>query len=65
VKNIFVNVLGLTLNPLVEKKVEITADIKLLIDERKQARKDKNWARSDELRDQLIALGVDVSDDKI
>ena len=65
VKNILVNVLGLTLQPLPVQEVEITPEIQVLIDERKKARLEKNWARSDELRDQLKAMGVDVHDEKI
>ena len=38
--------------------------IQALADERVQARKDKNWKRSDELRDQLKALGYTVEDTK-
>ena len=65
VKNLLVNVLGLTLQPLPVYEVELTPEIQALIDERNQARREKNWARSDELRDQLKAMGVDVKDDKI
>jgi cysteinyl-tRNA synthetase len=43
----------------------MTPEIKLLIEERNNARYEKNWARADELRDQLQLLGVDVHDDKI
>ena len=64
VKNILVNVLGLTLEPLPVKEVTITPEIQQLIDARVQARQEKNWARSDELRDQLKQLGFDVHDDK-
>lgn len=65
VKNILMNVLGLTLQPLPVKEVEITSDIQALIDERNQARLAKDWARSDELRDQLKAMGVDLKDEKL
>lgn len=58
-------VLGLALQPLPEKEIEITPEIQALIDERVQARADKNWARADEIRDQLTALGVDVQDKKL
>ena len=33
-------------------------DIQALIDERQAARKEKNWARADEIRDQLAAMGI-------
>ena len=38
------------------------ADIEALISERAQARQDKNWARSDEIRDELLAKGVELLD---
>ena len=37
-------------------------DIENLIKERTQARKDKNWARSDEIRDQLLDMNVVLED---
>lgn len=63
-KTCIVNLFGLTLEPLFEKKVDITPEIQKMIDEREQARKDKNWKKSDELRDALGALGVDIRDSK-
>ncbi|SFR50612.1 cysteine--tRNA ligase [Thiomicrospira sp. ALE5] len=38
--------------------------IEALIVERTQARVDKNWARSDEIRDELLAKGVELLDSK-
>ena len=35
------------------------------VDERAQARADKNWARADEIRDQLKELGYDAHDKKL
>jgi cysteinyl-tRNA synthetase len=56
-------VLGLKLE---EKKgsSEKDAEVEALIAERTQARKDKNWKRSDEIRDQLKAMGVAIEDSK-
>ena len=54
------DVLGL----LMKKASDLPDDIQALADERVQARKDKNWKRSDELRDQLKALGYTVEDTK-
>ena len=54
------DVLGL----LMKKASDLPADIQALADERVQARKDKNWKRSDELRDQLKELGYTVEDTK-
>lgn len=38
--------------------------VEQLIADRKQAREDKDWAKSDEIRDQLDALGVVLEDSK-
>ncbi|MBF0597071.1 cysteine--tRNA ligase [Faecalibacter rhinopitheci] len=38
--------------------------VKMLIDMRVQARTDKNWALSDQIRDQLAALGIQLKDGK-
>jgi cysteinyl-tRNA synthetase len=40
------------------------AQINALITERTEARKQKQWARSDELRDELKAMGVTIEDSK-
>lgn len=65
VKNILTNVLGLTLQPLPVQKMKLTSEMQALIDERNKARREKNWKRSDELREQLKGMGVDVQDEKI
>jgi cysteinyl-tRNA synthetase len=41
---------------------EQVAAIERLVAERTQARKEKNWSRADEIRDELEALGVQVTD---
>lgn len=64
VKYLLTQVLGLTLQPLPEKKIAMTPEIEKLLHEREQARAEKNWARADQLRDQLKALGFDVHDKK-
>lgn len=38
--------------------------IEMLIEMRKQARVNKNWALSDEIRDQLLVLGIQLKDGK-
>ncbi len=40
----------------------IGADIRKLVEERQQARKDKNWARADEIRDYLAEKGYVLKD---
>lgn len=44
------------------KEVEISDEIKKLIEEREQARGNKNFKKSDELRDQLKAKGITIKD---
>jgi len=39
-------------------------EIQAMVDERQEARKAKNWAKSDELRDKLKAMGILVEDTK-
>ena len=65
VKQILTDVFGLTLQPLPEKKVTITPEIQKLINERNEARKQKDWVRADAIRDKLKELGVEVYDEKI
>lgn len=65
VKYFLVHVLGLTLQPLVEPVVEITPEIEKLLAQREEARAAKNWQLSDQLREQLQKLGVDVHDKKL
>ena len=57
------NVLGLR---LAEKtgSSEMEAQVNALIAERNEARKNKQWKRSDEIRDQLKELGVTIEDSK-
>ena len=46
-----------------DKKEEmLDEDIEALIAERQQARKDKNFARADEIRDELLAKGIILKD---
>lgn len=57
-------VLGLTLQPLPEAAVELTPEIEALIAQREQARKNKDWALADSIRDQLTAIGYVARDKK-
>lgn len=58
-------VLGLTLQPIKEKVVTITPEIEQLLQQREQARKEKNWTLADQLRDQLKQLGYEAQDKKL
>ena len=54
---------------MVKKKklaaLDITADeIERMVEERFQARKDKDWARADEIRDALQEKGIVLKDGK-
>ena len=46
------------------KKEMLDSEIQALIDERQAARKAKNFARSDEIRDQLTGMGILLEDTK-
>ncbi len=46
------------------KKEMLDSEIQALIDERQAARKVKNFARSDEIRDQLTGMGIILEDTK-
>jgi len=48
---------------LLKKETEkIPSEIKKIADEREKARKEKNWKKSDELRDKLNHLGWEIAD---
>lgn len=55
-------VLGLLQQDTAEEVTEIEPEIKALIDERQAARKAKNFARADEIRDELKAKGITLKD---
>jgi len=65
VKKLLNDVLGLKLESIKEKEVEITAEVQKLINERNKARKEKNWQKSDEIREKLQSMGITVFDEKI
>ena len=50
--------LSKSIDPVLLKKIET------LVEQRNQARQNKDWAASDRLRDELIALGVEIKDTK-
>ena len=48
---------------IIDKQAEmLDADIEKLIADRQQARKDKNFARADEIRDELLNKGIVLED---
>ena len=55
----FADVLGLL---QVEEDNSVDEEIEKLIEERQQARKEKNFARADEIRDLLKAQGITLKD---
>lgn len=58
----FDEILGLRLGE--EEKIELPEDIQKIVDERKIARENRDWAKSDELRDVLNEKGYIVKDSK-
>src|SRR6266566_1288363 len=59
----FDRVLGLRLDTIEPKQPRIISDeVRALVHERDVARAARDWKRSDQLRDQLIALGFEVRD---
>ena len=58
-------VLGLGLakvKPEAEQPLELSPEIQAKLEERKQARVNKDWAKSDAIRDELAAQGIIVKD---
>ena len=56
------DVLGLDTEAANESSDKLDGVVKMLIEMRNQARVDKNWALSDQIRDQLSALGIQLKD---
>ena len=59
----FDKVFGLRLNEI-KVKEEVPAEVQRLIAEREEARKDKDYKKSDELRKKIKQLGFDLQDAK-
>jgi cysteinyl-tRNA synthetase len=47
-----------------ETEIAVPAEVTQLAEQRENARRQKNWKRSDQLRDQISALGWEVRDTK-
>ncbi len=58
----FDQVLGLNVDKEQENKEEIPEEIMELVEKRKIARENKDWAKSDELRDLIKEKGYDIKD---
>ena len=56
------DVLGLNTIEINESSDKLDGVVKMLIEIRNQARVDKNWALSDQIRDELSALGIQLKD---
>ncbi len=58
----FDNVLGLDLKNHIKEEIDINSDIQNMLDERKIARENKNWEKSDKIREKIQDKGFSVSD---
>ena len=62
----FDKVLGVDIEKNEDKKeIELPQEIKDLLEQRKQARENKDWALSDKIRDELKEKGYDIDKKKI
>ena len=59
---VFDSVLGLYKEGLPKSRVEVPDEVQALIEEREGARKAKDWARADSLREEILAHGFAVED---
>ncbi len=55
-------IFGLGLEQIIATPIMIPDELQKLLDERAQARQNKNWSESDRLRDDIAALGYEVKD---
>ena len=62
VKTFLYKVMGLIFR---EEKIERTAEVEKLLEERKVARAAKDWLKADSIRKELESLGIEVHDSKI
>lgn len=62
----FDEVMGLDLKNVQkqEKTLDLPEEVMKLVEERKKAREQKNWAESDRLRDEINKLGYNIKDSK-
>lgn len=55
-------VFGLDIGAWTPPEVAVPPEVQLLAEQRQQARRNKQWARADELRDAIIAAGFQIED---
>jgi cysteinyl-tRNA synthetase len=48
--------------PLEEKTEEVSPDLKVALEKRNQARKEKNWALADQMRVEILSKGYTIED---
>ncbi len=60
----FDRVLGFNLKDYVKEENVLPEDVQKLVNERNNARANKNWAESDRIRDILVSMGYTVKDSK-
>ncbi len=58
----FDTILGIKIDELDENKQDIPDDVAKLVEQRKQARKEKKWELSDKLRDEINKKGYNIKD---
>jgi len=58
----FDKIFGFGVEKMEKEEEEIPDDIKEMAEKRQQARKDKNWALADEMRDKIQARGYKIAD---
>ena len=58
----FDRVLGLGLDKVEKEEVKVPKEVIDLVKEREEARKNKEWGKSDEIRDKISELGFIVED---
>ena len=60
----FDKVFGLGIKEMEEEKIDIPEEVQKLVDAREEARKNKDWAKADELRDKIQEAGYILKDGK-
>ena len=58
----FDKILGLDLHDIAEEKITVPPEVQELLDERTEARENKDWQASDRLRDKIKEFGFEIED---